>query len=158
MSKDKSYSAFDTAAYYLSFKARTSKELTDKLLQRGYEEEQIDEAISKLKDYGYVNDYEYAMSYIRGNSRRKGTKLIAMELSGKGIDKDMFLEALEVTGVDERQAILNVITRRYSDLEDESVRRRAYAYFMRKGYKSDDINCAISSHLSSIRESKKDDL
>ena len=38
------YSAFDTAIYYLTFRDRSRKELCDKLTEKGYEEAEIAEA------------------------------------------------------------------------------------------------------------------
>ena len=42
------YSAFDTAIYYLTFRDRSRKELCDKLAEKGYEEAEIAEADEKL--------------------------------------------------------------------------------------------------------------
>lgn len=143
----RTYSAFDTAAYYLSFRDRTRKELTDKLTDKGYSLVDIEDAISKLELYGYINDENYALSYIKGNMKRKGSKLIAMELARKGIDKEIFYQQVELSGIDEFSAIEAVLRKRYSDIANDSTRRKAYAYFMRKGYKSDDISRAISNFL-----------
>lgn len=141
------YSAFDTAAYFLSFRDRSAKEIEDKLKEKGYSSDEIEEAVRKLKTYGYINDENYALSYIKSNMRKKGSKLIAIELNRKGIDKDTISNQIDCVDIDEKQAILDVIERKYSNLEDEKVRRRAYAYFMRKGYKSEDISNAFSNYM-----------
>ena len=57
------YSAFDTAIYYLTFRDRSRKELCDKLAEKGYEEAEIAEAVEKLMSYGYIDDERYASSY-----------------------------------------------------------------------------------------------
>ena len=54
------YSAFDTAIYYLTFRDRSRKELCDKLTEKGYEEAEIAEAVEKLMSYGYIDDERYA--------------------------------------------------------------------------------------------------
>lgn len=75
------YSAFDTAIYYLTFRDRSRKELCDKLAEKGYEEAEIAEAVEKLMSYGYIDDERYASSYIRNQMRAKGRRRITMELS-----------------------------------------------------------------------------
>ena len=59
------YSAFDTALYYITFKDRTKKEISTKLKEKGYSDLDIEEAILKLKEYGYINEENYAFSYIK---------------------------------------------------------------------------------------------
>ncbi|MDE6024590.1 MAG: recombination regulator RecX [Lachnospiraceae bacterium] len=140
----RTYSAFDTAVYYLTFKDRTKKELADKLTDKGYSSADIDNAINRLELYGYINDENYALSYIKGNMKRKGVKLMAMELERKGIDRETFYQQIERSDIDELSAIEDILKKRYSDISDDTTRRKAYAYFMRKGYKSDDINRAFS--------------
>ncbi|MCM1273014.1 MAG: recombination regulator RecX [Clostridium sp.] len=150
--QNKTYSAFDTAAYYLTFKNRTRKELEDKLTDKGYCTADIEEAINKLELYGYIDDENYVLSYIRDNMKRKGSKLIAMELARKGIDKETFYQQAERLGIDEFGAIEAVLRKRYRDISDDATRRKAYSYFMRKGYKSEDINRAISYFLKEKKE------
>ena len=60
-------SAFDVAANYIAFKDRTENEVYNKLKEKGYCSQEIDDAIQKLLEYGYVNDERYALSYIRSN-------------------------------------------------------------------------------------------
>lgn len=92
------YSAFDTAIYYLTFRDRSRKELCDKLTEKGYEEAEIAEAVEKLMSYGYIDDERYASSYIRNQMRAKGRRRITMELSGKGVDSEMTRELCMETG------------------------------------------------------------
>ena len=43
---------------------RTEKGLTDRLLRAGFSEELAEDAVSYVKDYGYINDRRYALNYI----------------------------------------------------------------------------------------------
>ena len=56
----------------LSKSVKTEKEIITKLKKRGYVSEIIDKVIFKLKDYGYVNDEEFAEKYINSYSKNKG--------------------------------------------------------------------------------------
>lgn len=139
------YSAFDTAVYYLTYKARTEKELRDKLSEKGYSLKDIDAAIEKLICYGYIDDEGYALSYIKSKKGKMGARLIARKLSQKGISRDIIERKLDMADFDEYSDIKNVLLARYSDLSDLPTRRKAQGYLARRGYAYGDISDAINS-------------
>jgi regulatory protein len=149
MSKTKgNYSAFDTATYYLSFKDRTVKELTDKLKDKGYEAEEIDDAVSKLLHYGYLDDERYARAYIKDNLKRKGINLIKRELFAKGVDRDAVSSVWEPLCTDtdsELMTVRGIYSRRFLnlDMSDDRQKRRVYSYFQRRGFSFELVNRAI---------------
>lgn len=151
-----SYSAFDSALNYLSYKDRTIKEIQAKLKEKGYLCNEIDDAVDKLIYYGYVDEDKYAESYIKSNISKKSKKLISQELINKGLDLDTIEGQLDYIEYDESAVILNIIDRRFSqaDFDDIKVYRRAYAYLMRRGFQYD----AISKALSFYRKIYKNNL
>lgn len=153
MSKSRAeYSAFDTAVYYITFKDRTKKELSDKLKEKGYSSHEIEESIGKLLEYGYINDENYAFSYIKDNINKKGLGRISMELLRKGIDKDIVCSKLDLFEENEADVIGELMSRRYknSDFNDDSERRRIYSYFARRGFKYENISKAITNYKKSL--------
>ena len=122
------YSAFDTAVYYITFKDRTVKELRDKLIDKGYSHAEVDDSINLLLEYGYLNDANYALSYIRSNSNNKGINRIRMELTRKGIDKSVISDATENVDFNETDTILDIMNRKYCNINfsDEKAVRRMY--------------------------------
>lgn len=152
MKKSKvTYSAFDTAAYYITFKDRTEKEVKDKLKEKGYSSQDIEESIDKLKEYGYLNDENYTLSYIKSNINKKGARLISMELAQKGINKETISEQFEDVSIDEVGVIEDVLFRRYRniDINDDTQKRRVYGYFIRRGFKQETISKAIRNYKNS---------
>lgn len=139
-------SAFDVAANYIAFKDRTEKEVYNKLKEKGYCSQEIDDAIQKLLEYGYINDERYALSYIKSNIGQKGARRIVMELVQKGIDKDVVGEAVASLEIDECSAIEAIIEKRYRncDFSNESETRKVYSYFARRGFKFENINRVVS--------------
>jgi regulatory protein len=143
------YSAFDTAAYFLSFKDRTVKELTDKLREKKYSEAEIDDAISKLLHYGYLDDKRYTAAYIRSNQNRKGINLIKRELYSKGVARsvvDDFLESRETDLYSEKEVVRDIYNRRFLgvDICDVRQKRKIYSYFQRRGFSFEVIKNVIS--------------
>ena len=148
------YSAFDTAIYYLTFRDRSRKELCDKLTEKGYEEAEITETIEKLMSYGYINDERYATSYIRSQMRGRGRRRITMELSGKGVDSEMTRELCTELVPDEAETIYDLLERRYGNLNftDEGQMRRMYSFFARRGFMYEDIRRAVSEYRKNIEK------
>lgn len=52
--------------------------------------------ITKVKEMGYINDQEFAMWYVasRNRSKPRGRRLLALELTQKGIDRDIIEQVL----------------------------------------------------------------
>lgn len=140
------YSAFETAIYYITFKDRTEKEIRDKLNEKGYSESDIEVAVEKLYEYRYLDDENYALSYFKSNVRKKGVRLISSELANKGIDPEISRESLLQIDVDEYQTVFDMMKKRYgnSDFNDDSQRRKIYSYFVRRGFQYENIYKAMS--------------
>lgn len=82
-------SAYEAAALYLSRRMRTEKEVRDHLKAKEYSEEEADEAVNELKTHRYIDDYEYARSFIEyGLARKHASKRILRELAEKGVEAD----------------------------------------------------------------------
>lgn len=124
---------------------RTEKGLTDRLLRAGFSEELAADAVSYVKDYGYINDRRYALNYIMYRIHDKSRQKIFQELSGKGIDRqtiqDAWEEAEELETPDERALLRQMVGKKYepgAEL-DEREMRRLYGYLARRGFRSGDI-------------------
>lgn len=77
----------DAALRYLAARARTSAEMKEHLLQRGYDEEHIEGIINEFKELKYLDDLQFACDYIHyGISKGRGRIRISQELFRKGID------------------------------------------------------------------------
>ena len=124
---------------------RTEKGLMDRLLRAGFSEKLAEDAVSYVKDYGYINDRRYALNYIMYRIHDKSRQKIFQELSGKGIDcqtiQDAWEEAEELETPDERALLRQMVGKKYepgAEL-DEREMRRLYGYLARRGFRSGDI-------------------
>ena len=82
----KKKSAVDAAAGRLSSRMRTECEIRRYLQQREYSQEEIQEAVTDLKDYGYLNDERYCGEYYRyAKTKGKADRRILQELMQKGV-------------------------------------------------------------------------
>ena len=87
----------DYALRLIEFRDRTEKELREKLVAKGYIEEQIEDTIEFLKNYGYIDDGRYASHFTQDaiNLKKWGKIRIRTELLRKGIDREIVDFAIE---------------------------------------------------------------
>lgn len=137
--------ALDKALTHVSATAKTEKEIRDFLNKKGYLPAVCDYVIDKMKDYRFVNDSEYAQSYVSHAGAKKGSRLIKLELQAKGIaetDAENALSALdEQTQIDSATAILQKYMR--GKTADRETLAKAFRYLMSKGYEYEIARSAL---------------
>jgi regulatory protein len=62
-------------------------ELLRKLGRRGYTPEEIDSAMVRLDELGYLNDRSFAEGLVRYRSASRGPRALSAELAARGIDR-----------------------------------------------------------------------
>lgn len=128
---------------------RTEKGLRDRLIQGGFSEEAAEDAVAYVKDYGYINDYRYALNYILYRIHSKSRQKIFQELQQKGISRDVASEAWEEASdleePDETSLLRTAIEKKYSpgDTLDDKAMRRLYGYLQRRGFRMGDITAVL---------------
>lgn len=138
--------AFNQAVSYLSRRDHSERELLLKLRQKGYAESG-ENAVTKLKDGGYLDDGRFARVYVRElkDVKKFGRKRIEQELFRKGISRDIIREVLEETEFDE-SGIYDIIRRKYlRHLSDEKGRKRTVNALLRMGYSYGEIKEAFNN-------------
>lgn len=91
---------------------RTEAQLRQKLKEKEYAPEEIDETIDFLKEYRYVDDAAYAARYIRTCSSRKSVRQIRCDLERKGISKELIAEGLGENPVDEEEQVRRLLVKK----------------------------------------------
>lgn len=137
----------------ITFRDRTQKELYDKLIQKGYDENTVEDVIAFLKEYGYINDFKYSQHFINDcvNLKKWGKIRIRSELLKRGVKRDVFegiLEEAFLGGSDD--TLLNQIQTRFknSDLGNIKERTRIFNFFLRRGYCAEEIKGALNKACS----------
>jgi regulatory protein len=92
-------SALDAGLRLLARRAHSRVELRRKLQRRGHEPDEVESALSRLAELGYVDDAAFARGLVRRRSATRGPLALAAELAAKGIDRTGIADALE--GIDE---------------------------------------------------------
>ncbi len=80
-----------TAYNYASYKPRTSKQIRNKLKQKGFADNEIEIAIVFLDEFNLLDDQKYAFTFAKEYIKRKpcGKSKIIHELINRGINKEL---------------------------------------------------------------------
>ena len=128
---------------------RTERGLHDKLIQSGFSEEAAEEAISYVKDYGYINDQRYAFNYIMYRIHSKSRQKLFQELQQKGVSTQLIQsaweEASDLEEPDEKALLKETIQKKCEPgaVLDDGALRRLYGFLQRRGFRTGDIASAL---------------
>ena len=96
MSEKNKKSAIEAAYSLLDTRMRTKAEIEKKLKEKGYDEDEILDAVNELIGMRYLDDYQYALRYYEYNrEKRRGSSRAARELLEKGVDSETVRNARE---------------------------------------------------------------
>jgi regulatory protein len=129
--------AMNRALNALGYRARSVREVRERLMRAGYVEDTIDGVVTRLETLGYLDDEEYARDLARAEARKYGPRRIYGDLRRAGIDEEAAREAVdqEFAGRSEHEAAREAARRRYNTGEGSDAQvRRVYGFLMRRGY------------------------
>lgn len=133
---------------YILYKKRTEQEVRLKFSKE--DNELLEEAISYLKEAGYINDEEYVSKAINEyiNLKNLSLKEIKYKLLSRGIEKDIIDEYIynhsEELSEYELASLKKIISKKYNLLEYEEL----FNYLLKKGFKQDIIKQALDERYS----------
>jgi len=137
----------------LSYRARSRKEMAEKLQQKGFGSGQIEDLIKLLEAAGLINDRTLAADLLRYAVERKslGAKGIRMFLARRGIDRELIEKTMAAHPPEsEAHAALEFAEKKLRTLKKyppDIVRRRLWGMLQRRGFSSEVIHKSIASVL-----------
>ncbi len=145
------------AMHLLNDMGRTESQLRMKLERDGYPAEIIKEALDYVKSFGYIDDLNYAKSFIEGRKGKKSRKEIYMKLLEKGVSSENIEEAMEdcYEEEDASAAIRKLIEKRHfcpgkASYED---RQKLTAYLVRRGFAYDNVCRTMDAVIEEYEDS-----
>lgn len=129
---------------------RTKEELRKKLKENFFHSQFIEEAISYVESYGYINDRRYVENYCICYQGKKSKKQIEYDLKKKGVSTSILKEYMEQEEWNEVDILIPLVQKRCfgKDLQDEKERQKQYAYFLRRGFSYENIKKAFTLYLT----------
>ena len=131
------------ALHLLNTMGRTEAQLRQKLKQDGYTNDIVEEVVRYVKSFGYINDEEYARSFVLNRKDKKSKKELYIQLTQKGISSEIIEDIFEeyYDSDTAKDAIMSIIKRKKYDLDtsDLKEKHKMMAYLTRKGFHYEDI-------------------
>lgn len=87
-------SALDAGLRLLGRRAHSRSELRLKLGRRGYQESDVDTALGRLIELGYLDDTSFASGHVRRRSAVLGPLALRSELAARGVERGIADEAV----------------------------------------------------------------
>ena len=139
--------AMSLALHSLGYRARSARELRERLLRAGYAGETVRDVLARLEELGYLDDEEFARNAARDKARKSyGPRRIYGELRRAGIDKEIAqgIVEKEFAGRSELEEARAAVQRRYNTRErSDAQARRVHGFLMRRGY-----SAAVSAEIA----------
>ena len=119
----------------LEFRSHAEGELKMKLRRLGAKEEHIEEAIAFCKEYGFVNDEDYAFRKAKDlyNLKKYGSHRIMQELRAKGIASHIAEAAISEIEFKEDELRPLIEKKLKGDFDKKNI-DRCIRYFIYRGY------------------------
>jgi regulatory protein len=142
--------AKEAALRSLSRTPKSTREISRRLKDWGFEEQVIGEVVCELEKYGYLNDREFARIYSESCLRTNplGPRLLSQKLFTKGLSRELIQQTIEETyrQHDEVTLAKKLLAKRrdtYEAVDSRIARKRKADYLARRGFSWDAIREAL---------------
>ncbi len=130
------------ALHLLEKMDRTEEQLRKKLTEGQYPPALVEDAISYVKSYHYIDDERYARNFVRLNQERKSNARMKMDLLSKGVAPDLIECALDEENETEQETlIMRLLEKKHYDADQATLQetKKIYQFLLRRGFRSDEI-------------------
>jgi|GEM_PF-138499 regulatory protein len=146
--------AKEDAYRLLSYRARSRKEIADRLQRKGYTEEIVAETLQSLSDYGFVDDTSFAETWVRSRGKTRGKQALAFELRQKGVDRETVRETLsERSNSDEIGTAHTLAVKRVGESPTDTTpqaRAKLAAYLARRGFNWEIVRAVLADLYGNV--------
>lgn len=142
----------EKALELLSHRPYSRKELKDKLLRKGADEQNAEDCLDWLQGQGFLDDGEYAGAVARHYAAKGyGAGRVRSELQRRGVGRELWDDSLsQLPEADDK--LDSFIARRLKDPGDRDSVRKVSAALFRRGYSWEEIRAALRRYDSEFTE------
>ncbi len=143
--ESKKFQCMEKALNQLAVRSRSVDELRQYLKKKNFSGKHIEETLDYMKDKGYLNDYDYSMSFVKSKmkSGKSGRDVIVRDLYRKGIDRKIIDKVVRESGVNtpDESALYELAVKKYMSVKAKENSFIRVANFLRgRGFDYDSIN------------------
>ncbi len=142
----------EKALELLSHRPYSKREMRDKLIAKGADEQSAEECVQWLERQGFLNDEEYASAVARHYAAKGyGAGRVRSELRRRGVERELWDDT--ISALPESNDRLDAfIARRLKDPNDRDAVRKISAALFRRGYSWEEIRSALRRFDTNIEE------
>jgi regulatory protein len=143
MDEEKINYLYQRALYFLKFRPRSDKEISDylkKIIDRKkWNDTDCQKVIVTLKEQGLVNDKNFVDWFLQSriSAKPKSQWLLKKELLRFGVEENLIDESLSKLKINEEELVEKIIRthpRIFKDLTNKKNKKRAIAFLHRRGF------------------------
>jgi len=144
------------AVNFISYRARSSREVIDRLIHKGFSRDLAESVVHHFESVSLINNLEFARMFVRDKLQRKptGRALLQKLLVAKGIPSSTIDQVLRenITEEDQKLAAKELASRRLrltkrsmARLDPMKQRQRLTGYLLRHGFSNEIVQKTIQS-------------
>ena len=146
-------SAYIDGLKMLGRRELSEKQVRQRLARKEYEQDEIDEAIARLREERAINDVRVAEAIVRTETgvRKRGKVRVRVQLERAGIAKETAKQAIDdvFEGIDD-DALLEASLRKRlhgrDTMADDREFQRLYRYLIGQGFEPDRVMKALKAY------------
>lgn len=135
----------EKASSHLAVCARSAEEMRRFLKKKNFSDMHIEETIDFMKQKGYINDYDFSLSYIKDKMKngRSGKDIIVRDLYRKGVGKKIIDKTIRECGADvpDEETVFELAMKKYTSVINKENSLMKVSNFLRgRGFDYETIN------------------
>ncbi len=141
---DSEYDAcFQKASSYVLKGGHTIKQVAGYLKNKGFDGKIIAKVIDKLEEYGYLDDSQFAKTFVELKSQKHGKRLLEVELKQKGVSDKDISAAIDCIKDEDEKAYS--VAKKYLKGKplDMQLKQKCFRYVLSKGFSYDSAKFAV---------------
>ena len=141
--------AYEKALSLLAMREHTKKELKEKLRNKGFKDNEIEDALAKLEKEGAISNDRFIEMFIRSRIKKgDSAALIRLKLKDKGISGEDIDNAIDelINSYEYKEMVKRVVKEALSKKE----MNKAVQGLVRKGFKTSEIKEALNQAFDEI--------
>ena len=131
----------------------SEQQVRQRLARKAYEQDEIDDAVARLREERAINDVRVAEAIVRMETgiRKRGKVRVRLQLERAGIAKDTARRAIDdvFDGIDDEALIESSLRKRLRGREtiaDDREFQRLFRYLLGQGFESDRVMNTLKAY------------
>ena len=141
--------ALNYAFLLLKYRARTKKEITNRLKLRKFSTSAIEKVIKLLDDHGYINDSNFTSMFIKEKINKGfSKKMVYFHLKRLGVDEETIKEGIAgIKGEEYTKCINKLVAKKLKQYSDsDNANHKLFRYLAQRGFTIDEIKEAVDGN------------